>query len=91
MPGSPRAATFPYFLSALGNIAYEHEQLLCPSAEILDSYKRRGDMPWAEYEGRFLALMDERQVAERLDPSSFERRTALLCSEDTPTNATAGW
>ena len=84
LAGFAKGRDLPFFLSAIGQIDYEHEPLLCPSAEILDSYKKRGDMPWAEYEERFLALMDERRVAERLDRGAFERRTALLCSEDTP-------
>ncbi|MEA2440135.1 MAG: hypothetical protein QOH76_1559 [Thermoleophilaceae bacterium] len=83
LAGFAKGRDLPYFLSALGDIAYEHEQLLCPSAEILNSYKKRRDMPWSEYEERFMALMDERRIAERLDRGSFERRTALLCSEDT--------
>lgn len=74
----------PYFLSTIAGIDYEHEPLLCPTPEILDRYKRRKEMPWPTYEREFLALMAERQVADRLDPGHFERRTALLCSEATP-------
>jgi uncharacterized protein (DUF488 family) len=44
--------------------------------------KKKGD--WQEYEGRFLALMAERKIEEKIDPSGFAVATALLCSESTP-------
>jgi uncharacterized protein (DUF488 family) len=84
LAGFAKGRDLAYFLPAIAGIAYEHEPLLCPSADILEKYKRRGEMPWDEYEGRFMALMTERRVAERLDRVSFKRRTALLCSEATP-------
>jgi len=84
LAGFAKGRDLGYFLSAIAGIAYEHEPLLCPSAEMLEKYKRRREMSWDEYEREFIALMRERRVAERLDPASFERRTALLCSEATP-------
>lgn len=84
LAGFAKGRDLPYFLHTIAGIDYEHEPLLCPSADILESYKRRGDMPWSEYEERFMALMDQRRVAEQLDLASFERATALLCSEATP-------
>jgi uncharacterized protein (DUF488 family) len=84
LAGFAKGQDIPYLLRTIADIDYEHEPLLCPSADILESYKRRGDMPWSEYEERFRALMEQRRVAERLDPASFERATALLCSEATP-------
>jgi uncharacterized protein (DUF488 family) len=84
LAGFAKGGDLAYFLAAIAGIAYEHEPLLCPTADILEQYKRRGDMPWDEYEARFMALMRERRVAEVLDRASFDRRTALLCSEATP-------
>jgi uncharacterized protein (DUF488 family) len=83
LAGFAKGKDIRYFLRTIAGINYEHEPLLCPSADILESYKRRGDMPWPEYEERFTALMNQRRIAERLDPASFERATALLCSEAT--------
>ena len=61
---------------------YEHQPLLAPTQEMLDAYKKRkGD--WAAYETEFLALMERRCIHETLSPTSFEQRTALLCSEAT--------
>lgn len=84
LAGFAKGRDLPYFLRAIADIDYEHEPLLCPSADILESYKRRGDMSWAAYEDRFSALIEERRAAERLDRKRFERPTALLCSEATP-------
>ncbi len=84
LAGFAKGRDIPYLLHTIAGIDYQHEPLLCPSADILESYKRHGHMPWSEYEERFTALMDQRRVAERLDPVGFERATALLCSEATP-------
>ena len=84
LAGFAKGRDLSYFLAAIAGITYEHEPMLCPSAEILEQYKRRGEMPWGEYERQFMALMRARRVAERLDRATFERRTALLCSEATP-------
>jgi hypothetical protein len=91
LAGFAKERDLGYFLSAIAGITYEHEALLCPSVDILEKYKRRREMPWDEHESEFMALMTERRVAQRLDPAPFERRTALLCSEATPTIATAAW
>ncbi len=57
--------------------------MLAPTQDILDAYKKRkGD--WAVYETEFLALMERRRIHEVLSPASFQRRTALLCSEAEP-------
>jgi uncharacterized protein (DUF488 family) len=74
----------PYFLHAIAGISYEHEPLLCPTPDILADFKQRKTMPWSEYETRFRALMNERRIAEVLEPSDFETPTSLLCSEATP-------
>lgn len=63
--------------------AYEHQHLLAPTQDILDAYKKRkGD--WAAYETEFLALMERRRIHDVLSRASFQRRTALLCSESGP-------
>jgi uncharacterized protein (DUF488 family) len=71
-----------FFLRELCGAEYVHEPLLAPTRELRDAFKREGGS-WAEYERRFLALLAERQVEERLDPELFAVPTALLCSERT--------
>lgn len=82
LAGFAKAQDLPYFLRELVAAAYEHQPLLAPTQDLLDAYKKRkGD--WREYERRFMQLMEERRVQEMLDPSDFQRPTALLCSEAT--------
>lgn len=73
-----------YFLRELVGADYEQAPMLAPTQDILDDFKKRKEMPWEEYEDRFLALMREREIEDRLRPGEFSRRTVLLCSEDTP-------
>lgn len=84
LAGFAKRDDLEYFLRELIGAAYEHEPRLAPSQEILDSYKKKGAMPWAEYEERFLALMRQRSIETELNRSGFDKRTVLLCSEDTP-------
>jgi len=50
---------------------------------MLDAYKKEKGS-WEAYEQRFLALMRERRVEERIPQSFFAAPTVLLCSEATP-------
>jgi uncharacterized protein (DUF488 family) len=80
LAGFAKAQDLPYFASRLLGATYEHEPLLAPTQDILDAYKKRkGD--WTAYEREFLALMERRRIHEALSSATFERRTALLCSE----------
>jgi uncharacterized protein (DUF488 family) len=71
-----------FFVREICGAEYRHEPLLAPDREILDRYKKKKGS-WAEYELRFVALMKERRIEERLDTSLFSIPTALLCSEPT--------
>lgn len=83
LSGFAKAQDLPFFARELVGAAYEHEPLLAPTQDILDAYKKRkGD--WATYETEFLALMERRRIQNVLSRASFERRTALLCSEAGP-------
>jgi uncharacterized protein (DUF488 family) len=84
LAGFAKRDDLEFFLSELLGASYEHELLLAPSPEILDAYKKRKDIPWGEYEDRFMNLMGERRIESVLDRASFERRTVLLCSEVSP-------
>ncbi len=84
LSGFAKDRDLPYFLRELVGAEYVYEPLFAPSDEILAAYKRRGEMPWPEYEARFVALLREREVERRLDRDAFLTPTALLCSEDTP-------
>lgn len=72
-----------YFLREICGAEYLHEPLLAPTQEILDSYKKEKGA-WEEYEKKFLALMEQRKIAEVLNRSLFSIPSVLLCSEESP-------
>ncbi len=72
----------PFFLEEICGAEYIHQPLLAPTRDILDAYKKKRGS-WQEYEHRFLQLMKERKIEERIDRSLFSAPTALLCSENT--------
>lgn len=72
----------PFFLREICRIEYVHELLLAPTQDMLDAYKKQKGS-WSSYEQRFLALMRERRVEERINPELFKIPTVLLCSEAT--------
>jgi len=71
-----------FFCESILSIEYLHLPQLAPVQEMLDEYKKkRGD--WAAYETKFLVLMAERKVEEKLDRALIDGG-CLLCSEPTP-------
>ena len=82
LAGFAKADDLAYFLKKIGGIQYTHQPLLAPTDAMLKAYKReKGD--WDVYEGRFLSLMAERQIENRLKAEMLEG-ACLLCSEATP-------
>jgi uncharacterized protein (DUF488 family) len=71
-----------YFLREIGGIAYLHEPMLAPGDVLLDDYKKKR-ITWNEYERRFLELMRERQIDNKLDRKTVAG-ACLLCSEAKP-------
>jgi uncharacterized protein YeaO (DUF488 family) len=56
--------------------------MLAPTPELMRGY-RRGRAGWEDYERRFLDLMAERRIEDRLEQRLFAVPTALLCVETT--------
>src|SRR5208337_4709617 len=82
LAGFAKQADLAYFLREICGADYEHETLLAPTQEVLDTYKKRkGD--WEVYEKEFLGLMRSRNIETAIDQESFKRKTVLLCSEPT--------
>ncbi len=82
LAGFAKADDLSFFLSRIGGIEYEHQPLLAPTDEILKAFKKeKGD--WAVYQDRFLSLMRQRRIEERLHPEMLNG-TCLLCSEAKP-------
>jgi len=84
LAGFAKADDLSYFLRKIGGIEYVHQPILAPTDSILKAYKKeKGD--WDVYQGRFLQLMEERKIEERLKPEMLEG-VCLLCSEALPHN-----
>lgn len=82
LAGFTKRDDLPFLLWEICGAAYSHETMLAPTQEMLDAYKKRKGS-WQEYADRFLALMAERKIEERISPDLFAVPTVLLCSETT--------
>jgi uncharacterized protein (DUF488 family) len=85
LAGFSKRDDLAYFLREICGADYVHEPLLAPTQDMLDRYKKAKGA-WADYEREFLALMNERKIEERIDPSLFAKPAVLLCSEPTAEN-----
>ncbi len=83
LAGFAKRQDLAYFLNVIAGIEYHYFDFLAPSEELLKGYKVEKD--WAAYEKRYLALIKERKILERLDPKFFqEKHCCFLCSEHLP-------
>ena len=83
LAGFTKRDDLQFFLKELCDAEYIHEPLLAPTQEILSSYKKK-KIGWQDYEQRFLELMAQRKIEEKIDRSLFNGPTVLLCSEAKP-------
>jgi len=81
LAGFTKGRDLPFFLRRILRIPYRHETLLAPSKELLDGYKK-GLIDWSEYVRIYEALLDERNIARRMNIDDFDG-ACLLCSEPT--------
>lgn len=82
LSGFAKQDDLAYFLRELCGMDYIHMPELAPTTPVLEGL-RKGHRHWPTYEREFLALMEERRVAETVDRESLAN-AALLCSEDSP-------
>ena len=82
LAGFSKRADLEYFLQQILGIGYVHLQILAPTQDILDDFKKHHGN-WSEYERRFVELMKKREIEKRVDPSIINGG-CLLCSEDKP-------
>ena len=71
-----------FLLKEICEANYIHEPLLAPTPDILKSYKKK-KISWEDYEKRFIDLMTERKIEEKINRDLFNLPTVLLCSEAT--------
>ena len=82
LAGFTKKKDLEYFLRAIAKIEYVHCDDLAPTSDILDRFKKKGEMDWAEYERQFNELLRERRPENRHKPEELDR-ACLLCSEPT--------
>lgn len=80
LAGFTKRDDLQYFLKELCEAEYLYEPLLAPTPEILDSYKKK-KIEWHDYEKRFLELMAQRKIEEKIDQNLLNGPTVFLCSE----------
>ncbi len=83
LAGFTKKDDLAFFLRELCGADYRHEPSLAPTRDLLEDYAKK-QIAWDEYEWRFLALLEERRVEEKLERGMFEGPTVLLCSEAGP-------
>jgi uncharacterized protein YeaO (DUF488 family) len=82
LAGFAKRDDLAFFLKEICGMDYVHVPDLAPTQEMLDEYKKpKGD--WKTYETRFLDLMRQRGIEERI-PKEVVAEGCLLCSEDKP-------
>ncbi|MBD2214678.1 DUF488 domain-containing protein [Nostoc linckia FACHB-104] len=82
LAGFTKRGDLEYLLRKIGDIEYVHILDMAPTKDILDDYKKnKGD--WAIYESKFLALMRDRQIEQKVSPQLLDG-SCLLCSEAKP-------
>ena len=79
LAGFTKKKDLKYFLKEICNIEYLHRPDFAPSKEILDGYKKK-EILWPVYEKRYLNLLIQRQVSEKISLDEFNM-SCLLCSE----------
>lgn len=82
LAGFAKADDLAYFLRELCNVEYTHEPLLAPTEEIMSDFRKKKN-DWQVFRERFLGLMAERQIENRLKPALFNG-ACLLCAEARP-------
>jgi uncharacterized protein (DUF488 family) len=83
LAGFTKREDLAFFLREVCDAEYVHEPLLAPTQEMLDAYKKTKGS-WQDYEKKFLELMAERKIEEKIDQSLFAVPSVMLCSEPTP-------
>ncbi|HLC04774.1 MAG TPA: DUF488 domain-containing protein [Anaerolineales bacterium] len=82
LAGFAKRRDLEYFLRSCHSIEYAHEPLLAPTEEMLLSYRKKR-IGWDQYAAEFIALLRQREVQTRVEPSILEN-ACLLCSEARP-------
>jgi uncharacterized protein (DUF488 family) len=75
LAGFTKKKDLEYFLRVIAGIQYLHYEDLAPTADILDRFKKKGEMDWDEYDRLFNELLEERRPEERHEPGELPSTT----------------
>jgi uncharacterized protein (DUF488 family) len=77
LSGFAKRTDLEYFLREIGGIEYLHLPYLCPTAEILDAY-RKHKITWQEWETKITGLLAQRHVEKELTMELLDHGCLLL-------------
>jgi uncharacterized protein (DUF488 family) len=83
LSGFAKKRDLPYFLRHLADCDYVYQETMAPTKTLLETYRQ--DKSWEDYEIKFKALLEERDLINHLDRTWWQNhRACLLCSEHLP-------
>ncbi|HEX8534647.1 MAG TPA: DUF488 domain-containing protein [Allosphingosinicella sp.] len=82
LSGFAKQDDLKFFLEKLAGIGYSVQDVLAPTADILEAYRKK-EIGWKEYADRYMTLLSVRRAEKRVDLNSLDHG-CLLCSEATP-------
>jgi uncharacterized protein (DUF488 family) len=82
LAGFAKKDDLQFFLREICHMDYVHLPLLAPTAEMLNTYKKKKG-EWSAYERDFLALMSSRGIENNIAREQIADG-CLLCSEEKP-------
>ena len=82
LAGFAKKDDLQFFLREICHMGYVHLPILAPTAEMLDTYKKKKG-EWSAYERDFLALMKSREIENNITREEIADG-CLLCSEEKP-------
>lgn len=82
LAGFAKKDDLQFFLREICHMDYVHLPVLAPTAEMLDTYKKKKG-EWSAYERDFLALMKSRDIENNITREQIADG-CLLCSEEKP-------
>jgi uncharacterized protein (DUF488 family) len=82
LAGFAKKDDLQFFLREICHMDYVHLPILAPTAEMLDTYKKKKG-EWSAYERDFLALMKSRDIENNIAREQIADG-CLLCSEEKP-------
>jgi uncharacterized protein (DUF488 family) len=82
LSGFAKQNDLAFFTKEIAGIRYLHRLDLAPTKELLQRYRAK-QIDWKAYETAYLNLLDERQIARKLDADALHG-CCFLCSEHSP-------